>query len=84
MKNFYNTVPEEQETIINIDYAGSKVVLYTSKKSIYDRIFKKIGTPTKEHYINKKLSSANWEIPFSNKKNITAILSRPTLIGNIK
>lgn len=81
---FYNTVPEEQETIINVDYAGSKVSIYTSKKSIYERISKKIGQPKNTYYTDKKISGANWIIPFSDKKSITSILSRPTLIGNIK
>lgn len=84
MSDFYKTSSEEQETAINIDYYKSNVNIYTSKKSIYNRIIKKIGKPTNIYYIDKKISGANWIIPFSEKKNITAILSRPTLIGNIK
>lgn len=84
MNNFYNTIPEEQETIINIDYEKSTVTIYTSKKSIYNRLVKKIGNPTKHFYTNKKISSAKWEIPFNQKKYLTSIFSRPTLIGNIK
>lgn len=85
MKNkFYNTNPEEQETVINIDYYESKVNIYTSKKSIYERVLRKIGKPTKVYYLNKTICGANWTIPFSDKKSITSILSRPTLIGNIK
>ena len=82
--NHYNTILEEQETLINIDYFSSEVKIYTSKKSIYERIIKKIGNPTKEYIYKNKRSGAEWKIPFKDKKKITAILSRPTLIGNIK
>ena len=81
---FYDTDYEEQETILNIDYYQRQIYLYTSRKAVYDRILKKLGNPTKKYYTNKKLSGANWIIPFENKKIITAILSRPTLIGNMK
>ena len=50
MKKFYNTLPEEQETIINIDYFESKVIAYTCQKSVYERLLTKIGNPTKIYY----------------------------------
>lgn len=81
---FYKAEYEEQETIINIDYAGSKASIYTSRESIGKRIQKKIGQPTKKYYTEGKISGVIWDIPFEDKNKITAILSRPTLIGNIK
>ena len=81
---FFNALYEEQETNINIDYARSKASIYTSRESIYKRIQKKIGQPTKKYYTEGKISGVIWDIPFEDKKKITAILSRPTLIGNIK
>lgn len=84
MNKFYNIVPEEQETIINIDYFGSKVTIYTCQKAVYERIIKKIGEPTNTYYTDKKISGASWEIPFEEKKSITQVLSRPTLIGQRK
>lgn len=84
MNSFYKTTLEEQETILNIDYYGKKVHLYTSQKVVYERIVKKIGAPTKIFYTKGEISGANWEIPFENKKQITQILSRPTLIGQRK
>ena len=47
MDNFYNTDLTEQETTINIDYSTSNVNIYTSRKSIYKRLIKKIGEPRK-------------------------------------
>ena len=84
MSNFYNVVLEEQETIINIDYADRKVITYTCQKFVYNRLVKKIGKPTKIYYTKKKISGASWIIPFEDKKNITKILSRPILIGQRK
>ena len=80
----YKSIIEEQETIINIDYCKKEVSLYTSRRSVYERIAKKIGQPSRRYYTDKKISGANWIIPFDNKKKITTILSRPTLIGNMK
>lgn len=68
MNSFYNTNPEEQETTINIDYYKSNVNIYTSKKAIYNRIIKKLGEPSNTFYTDKKISGANWIIPFSEKK----------------
>lgn len=84
MNKFYNIDYEEQETIININYCKKEICLYTSRKAVYERIIKKIGEPTKKYYTDKRISGANWTIPFENKKSITTILSRPTLIGNMK
>lgn len=84
MNKFYKTNIEEQETIINIDYFASKVKLYTCQKTVYERLIKKIGKPSQTFYTDKKISGASWEIPFENKKSITQILSRPTLIGQRK
>ena len=38
---------DEQETVINIDYCEKEITVYTSRKSVADRLIKKIGEPTK-------------------------------------
>ena len=43
-----------------------------------------IAEPKQIYYIQQKISGAKWEIPFENKKSITQVLSRPTLIGQKK
>lgn len=83
-EKFYNTEYEEQETVINIDYSEKEISLYTSKKIVYERIYKRLGNPTKKYYTRNKISGAVWIIPFENKKSIRAILSRPILIGSMK
>ena len=81
MTQFANTSSDEQETIINIDYSTSVVYVYTSQRTVYQRLVKKLGQPQNIGYIKNKIVSGSWNIPFKDKKIITQILSRPTLIG---
>lgn len=84
MDKFIYSNMEEQETIINIDYYTKEVIVYTCRKNVYDRIVEKIGEPTTKYYVGKKISGANWKIPFKDKIMINKILSRPLLIGGLK
>ena len=81
---FYNTISEEQETIINLDYYAKELHIYSSRKAVIQRLYIKLGEPTKTDYINKALTGANWKIPFADKKKITIALSRPLLIAQMK
>ena len=36
---FYNTMPEEQETIVNIDYFSKILNIYSSRKSVIQRLY---------------------------------------------
>lgn len=82
-EKFYETDTDEQETIINVDYAERNVKCYTSRYAVYDRLLLKIGEPTKKYYTNKKVSGAIWIIPFSEKKKLASIFSRPTIVGTL-
>lgn len=81
---FYNTIPEEQESHIVIDYFNRTLTVYSSRKSVLKRLLNKLGKPIKEHFINKALTGASWRISFDNKKDITAALSKTLLIGQMK
>lgn len=81
---FYNTSIEEQETQINLDYYSKTLNVYSSRKSVIQRLYTKLGEPTREYYINKALTGASWNIPFSDKKKINIALSRPLLIAQMK
>lgn len=75
---------QEQETQINIDYAERQVQLYTSKKSIYERMSKQIGQAEKIYYIQGKVSGARWIVKFADKEKLRKVLSRPILIGKME
>lgn len=81
---FYNTIIEEQETIVNLDYYSKELHIYSSRKAIIQRLYKKLGEPTRTHYIDKALTGASWKIPFSDKKRMTIALSKPLLVGQMK
>lgn len=81
---FYNILPEEQETTINIDYSKRLLCIYSSKKSVIQRLSIKLGEATKTEHIKKSITGAKWEIPFADKKRISISLSRPLLIGQMK
>ena len=82
--NYYKTIPEEQETVINIDYFEKILYAYSSRKSVIQRLYARLGIPNKEYYVKGALSGARWEIPFENKKRVNTALSRPLLIGQMK
>ena len=79
---FYDTDLEEQETITNIDYLNKEAIVYTSRKTIYNRYLKALGEPTQTYYTNKKISGAKWIIPFKDKK-INYLFSKTILIGGL-
>lgn len=81
---FYNTIPEEQETIVDIDYYAKELHIYSSRKAVIQRLSNKLGEPHKLNYTNKLLASASWKIPFEDKQKIKIALSRPLLIAQIK
>lgn len=78
---FYKTNIEEQETLINIDYYGKEIIVYTSNRDILIKIKNKIGEPSRVFTVSGQISGAEWRIPFYDKRTITSILSRPLLIG---
>ena len=81
---FYNTEIEEQETQINLDYYTKTLNIYSSRKSVIQRLYNKLGEPSKSYYIKSLLTGASWNIPFADKKKMTIALSKPTLIGQMK
>lgn len=83
-EKFYLTDLKEQETLININYYERVVFVYTCRKSVADRLRRKLGQPTKIYCTNSKISGVRYDIGFENKKAITSILSRPLLIGNMR
>ena len=65
MAQFANTSSDEQETIINIDYSSSIVYVYTSQRTVYQRLVKKLGQPQNIGYIKNKIAI----IKFTKTKN---------------
>ncbi len=81
---YYNTSLDEQETIINIDYFEKNLYIYSSRKSIIERLKRKLGNPNKEYFTQELISGACWQISFQDKERIRVALSKMILIGQMK
>ena len=73
---YINTLPEEQETVINIIYEDEIVKVYTSKD-----LTKKLGEPTTKYKKNKNYySGASWEISFHDNAKLRKIIVKDSFI----
>ena len=71
---------DEQETIINLDYFEKVLTVYTTNQATSKRLQKKIGEPTSQDYIQDKISSTTWKIPFQEREKAKKVLSLGSLI----
>ena len=79
---FYSTPLEEQETHIWIDYFEKKLIIYTTRQPVFNRLKKKLGEPTKVDTINGKVISGTWQIILKDRKAIQMALKMGVLVGN--
>lgn len=66
---------EEQEVIINVDYAGKYFDVYTSKSSVGKALLRKLGTPDDQQVYNGRIVSQEWRVPFDDRKKLNKVLS---------
>ena len=72
----WTSIPtDEKETILNFDHFDNKLNLYTTNQATGNRIKKKIGEPSKITYIEGKVSSVEWTIPFQDREKLRKIFS---------
>ena len=71
---------DEQETLINIDYCGKTINVYTSRKQVGERLKKKIGEPTDKYVSNGKIYAVNYKRNLFDK-DVAKFLSKMLLIG---
>lgn len=74
---------EEQETIININYCDRTIMFYTSRKSVANKIEKKIGKPDKIYKIQEKKCGIEYKRKLSDE-NIKQFLSIANIIGGFR
>lgn len=74
---YYNTIPEEQETTINIFYDEQIIKIYSSKSEVIQKLTEEIGKPTIKHRKSRTYwSGASWEIEFKNIEIIKRMLNK--------
>ena len=74
---------DEQETIVNIDYFEKKLKLYTNRKSVAQRLKKKVGEPTKIDTTNGKISGVTY-VRNLYDDDIKSFLSVSLLVGGFR
>lgn len=77
------TQPDEQETTINIDYHDKTITLYTSRRSIAQKLEREIGKATKIDYTNNSISGITYKRKIDSK-DTKKLLSKGLLVGQIK
>jgi len=74
---------DEQETLINVDYCEKKITIYTSRKATGERLFKKIGEPTKTDYHNGLISGVTYVRNLFDK-DVAKFFSKGLIIGSFR
>jgi len=74
---------DEQETIINVDYYEKKLSLYTSRKSVAERLRKKVGEPSHTYTQDGLISGVTYDRDLHDK-DIKAFFSISTIIGGFR
>ncbi len=74
---------DEQETIINIDYCGKTISVYTSRKQVADRLKKKIGEPTKLYTNGNKIYAVDYKRNLFDK-DVSKFFSKMLMIGSFR
>lgn len=80
---WYNCPREEQETTINIDYYERTLTLYTCRKSVADKLKRKVGEPTKVYYTENKISAVEYIVKLSDI-NLRTFLSVSVIVGGFR
>ena len=74
---------DEQETLINVDYFEKTLNFYTSRKSVAERLRKKVGEPTKVDMKNGKISGVTY-VRNLHDEDIKKFLSVSSIVGGFR
>ena len=78
-----NISRDEQETVINIDYCEKQINVYTSRKSVANRLEKKIGEPTKIYLNGDKIYAVDYKRNLFDK-DVSKFFSKMLMIGSFR
>ena len=74
---------DEQETLINVDYYEKTISVYTTRKQTADRLYKKIGEPTKVDVHNGYVSGVTYKRNLFDK-DVAKFFSKGLIIGTFR
>lgn len=81
--NWYEVPRDEQETTINIDYEERTLTLCTTRKSVANKLKRKVGEPTTIYKTEHKISGVEYKINLSDK-NLRTYLSVSVIVGGFR
>lgn len=71
---------DEQETAMNINYFEKTITVYTTRKSVAERLRKKVGEPTSMDKNNGRIYSVTYKRNLFDK-DVSKFFSKMLLIG---
>ena len=71
---------DEQETFLTIDYYEKTIEVYTSRKSVADRLLKKVGEPTQKYECDGRIYAVCYKRNLFDK-DVSKFFSKMLLIG---
>lgn len=74
---------DEQETIINVDYYEKTISVYTTRKQTAERLYKKIGEPTKTDLHDGCISGVTYTRNLFDK-DVAKFFSKGLIIGTFR
>lgn len=74
---------DEQETIINVDYYEKTISVYTTRKQTAERLYKKIGEPTKIDLHDGYISGVTYVRNLFDK-DVAKFFSKGLIIGTFR
>lgn len=74
---------DEQETVINVNYFEKKISFYTCRKSVADRLLKKIGQPSHVDMHEGKICGVTY-IRNLFDKDLAKFFSKTLLVGSFE
>lgn len=74
---------DEQETMVNIDYYEKIINVYTTRKSVGERLIRKLGEPTKTHKNGDSIYAVEYTRNLFDK-DVAKFFSKMLLIGSFR
>lgn len=79
-----NSIIEERETNINVDYYGKIVRVYSSHRATCVRLSRTLTSIEPKRYTVKgRLTALQFDIPFSDRENLKKVIKTNLLLGKI-
>lgn len=80
MDKYHKIANDEKESVIIFNHSEEKINVYSNRPATLKKAKQSIGEPNRIDKDSDGIYSMEWDIPFSNRKNIKKILSLRVLL----